>query len=99
MCMLSRADSPADRASSQRGGCSLPVVGPNRDASTGRSRRATSLATATAPNAIPDSSVTANAMVVPAISRRRRIAVPPSSRRAIPKPLNRLVANSASSHG
>ena len=36
------------------------------------------------------------AMVVPPTRRRRRIAVPPWSRRAIPKPLNRLVASSAS---
>ena len=36
------------------------------------------------------------AIAVPATRRRRRTAVPPWSRRAIPKPLNRLVASSAS---
>jgi hypothetical protein len=99
MWRLSRAEVPAPRSASHSGGCSAPVVGPKREASTGRSRRATSLATATAPKASPETRVRASAIVVPVMSRRRRMAVPPCSLRAIPKPLNRLVANSATSQG
>ena len=47
----------------------------------------------------PTSAVVTSAMPTPVSNRRRRTAVPPSRRRAIPNPLNRLVASSASSHG
>ena len=94
-----RAVEPAASGASQAGGCSEPIVGPNREAAGGVSRRATSLATATAANSRPDMAVMISAMPTPVSSRRRRTAVPPWSRRAIPNPLNRLVASSASNHG
>ena len=64
-----------------------------------RSRRAMSLATAAPPRSTLVRAVSPAATRIPRTSRRRRIAVCPSIRRASPNPVNRLVAASASSHG
>ena len=90
---------PARNGPSHSGGSSTPVVGPNREADGGVSRRAVSLASATAAKAIPATAVMASAIAPPVTSRRRRSAVPPWRRRAMPNPENRLVATSATSHG
>ena len=98
-CSSRRADAPALSGPSHSGGSGSPAVGPNRDTLTAASRRATSLATATAAKAIVDRVVTNTAMAIPPASRGPRGVVAPDSRRATPIPLNRLVARSASSHG
>ena len=100
MCRSRRAVEPAASGASQSGGWlvagrSARSATPPPACRAGRGRwRPPRPRTAT-----PDRAVRTSAMAAPPSSRRRRSAVPPCSRRAIPKPLNRLVASSASSHG
>ena len=99
ICSAIRAVEPAVRAPSHGGGSTEGSVGPNGDELAGRSVRASSLATAALTKTPPASSTMVIPIAVPLTSRRRRKAVSPSHRRAIPRPANRPVAARARSHG
>ena len=96
---LSVAVGPAASGPSQNGGWPVGSVGPNRDDVGTVSRIAEAFASVAPAKIDAESTVSTVPITTPSMNRRRRIAAAPRRRRAMPRPLNRLVAARAISHG